>query len=67
MKELKEIKESLKKLFEGFGKFLNDFFFYFLNASIDAKKDLGWKGYLFLIPVILAILILLYSIIRIMV
>ena len=67
MKELKEIKESLKKLFEGFGKFLNDFLFYFLNVSIDSKKDLGWKGYLFLAPVVLAIFILLYSILRIMV
>lgn len=57
----------MKTYFEGLGKFLNDCFFYFLNVSIDSKKDLGWKGYLFLIPIILSIFILLYFIVRIVI
>ncbi|MDP3962867.1 MAG: hypothetical protein Q8Q03_03310 [bacterium] len=62
---MKKELEALGKLFEGFGKFLEELFYYFLSSFIDSKKELGWRGYLYLAPILLAIFILIYSILKV--
>ncbi len=59
---MKKQVEAFVKLFEGFWKFLGELFFYFLSSLIDSKKDLGWKGYMYLVPILLTIFLLVYSI-----
>ncbi len=44
-------------------KFIKELLFYFLGASMEATKEKDWKGYLFLWPAILAIVIVLYYVV----
>lgn len=56
------MKASLKDIWE----FLREFFSYLLGVSIDGGKGVGgWKGYLFLWPFVLALIVIIFLIIKV--
>lgn len=60
--------EGFLDALEGWPEFLNDFFYYFLNVAIEGgKAKKGWKGGIFLWPIGIAIILVVYWIIKIVV